>query len=579
MKIHYLFLYIFIFLVLCGGCVQVEGLQSSTSGSAIAVSQSQLDESDPECSYFYFLWGRYAELTAHFDEALEAYEKALICDQQADYIARKLPIILLRLNREDEAVARLKEFIQKNPKETGFRMLLAKVLIRRKLYEEAISQYRTIHRQHPDETQALLLLSELYISRRQLEAARGVLQQVLSVSSSNYPAQVLLARIFVEQKQVEKALAYYNKALALNWSAELEMELGELYLQNKRFPRAEKIYKTILAREPGNEEAGIALVHAYLLQGKENNALAELGRLKTLSENPERMELSIARIYARRKQYDKAADILREILTREDLSMAHYLLGIILFQQKKYEDAIVQLRQIPRSAAEYADSLFLRVRLLRVLKRSGDAVAILEQALIKDNEVSNADLYVLLATLYQQQGKNGLCEKTFDRALLMYPENDSLLYEYGLFLDQAGEQQRAMEVMRKVIKLQPEHAAALNYVGYTWADHQAHLDKALEYIRRAVELKPENGFIRDSLGWVYYRLGRFEQAQQELEKATRLSSDDPSILDHLGDVYLQLGKQEKALRSFRKALKKFTEDRDKTRVQKKIRIIEEQEAR
>jgi len=268
MKVHYLFFYSFIVLILLGGCVQVEGQQSSTPGPAIAVSQSRLDESDPECSYFYFLWGRYAELTAHFDEALEAYEKALICDQQADYIARKLPIILLRLNREDEAVARLKEFIRKNPKEIGLRMLLAKVLIRRNLYEEAISQYRTIHRQHPNETRALLLLSELYISRRQLEAAREVLQQVLSVSSSNYPAHVLLARIFVEQKQVEKALVYYNKALAFNWSAELEMELGELYLQNKKFSRAEKIYKKLLAREPGNEEAGIALVHAYLLQGR-----------------------------------------------------------------------------------------------------------------------------------------------------------------------------------------------------------------------------------------------------------------------------------------------------------------------
>ncbi len=576
MKIRCAVFYLFVSFSLLGGCAQIEAPQSSAPDSSTAVTESIVDETDPECSYFYFLWGRYAELTAHFDEALEAYEKALICDQQADYIARKLPIIFLRLNRDDEAIARLREYIEKHPAETGVRMLLAKVFIRHKSYDEAISQYRTIHRQQPDETQALLLLSELYLSRRQLEAAREVLQQVLAVAPENYPAHVLLARIFVEKKQAEKALVHYHKALALNWSSGLEMEIGELYLQKKKFARAEALYKKVIALEPDNEEAGIALVHAYLLQRKEKEALSELGRLKIISDNPERMELSIARIYARRKQYGKAANILREILIRENLPRARYLLGIISFQLEKYEDALFQLQQIPRSAEEYEDSIFLRVRLLRVLKRSDEAIVVLEQALTKSNEVHNADLYVLLASLYQQQGKRALSEKTFDRALALYPNNDSLLYEYGLFLDQAGEQQKAMSTMQKVIKLQPRHAAALNYVGYTWADRQEHLDKALEYIRRAVELKPKNGYIRDSLGWVYYRLGRLEQAQKELEKASRLSSDDPSILDHLGDVYLEMGQQEKALKSYRKALKKYTEDQDKARVQKKIRIIEAQ---
>jgi tetratricopeptide (TPR) repeat protein len=568
-----------VFLLFFGGCAQVKAPHTSASAPTIAVSEFALDETDPECSYFYFLWGRYAELTSHFNEALEAYEKALICDQQADYIARKLPLILLRLHREGEAITRLKEYLEKHPRETGARMLLAKILIHRKSYDEAIEEYRTIHRQEPEETRSLLLLSELYLSRRQLKAAGDALQEVLVVSPDNYPAHVLLARIFVEKNQIGKAFAQYHKALTLNWSAELEMEIGELYLQKKKFARAEALYKKIISREPNNEEAGIALVHTYLLQKKEKNALAELNRLKTISSNPEQMELSIARIYARRKQYGKAADILREILLRENLPKAHYLLGIISFQLKKYEDALFQLQQIPDSAEEYEDSLFLRVRLLRVLKRSDDAIAVLEQALAQGNKIRNADLYVLLATLYQERGEDTLGEKIFDRVLAMYPKNDGLLYEYGLFLDQTGKRQRAMKVMKKVITLAPEHAAALNYVGYTWADHKEHLDQALAYIMRAVKLKPKNGYIRDSLGWVYYRLGRFDRAQKELVQAARLSADDPAILDHLGDVYLELGRQDKAVQSYRKALKKYTEDQDKARVQKKIWIIEKQQSK
>ena len=106
-----------------------------------------------------------------------------------------------------------------------------------------------------------------------------------------------------------------------------------------------------------------------------------------------------------------------------------------------------------------------------------------------------------------------------------------------------------------------------------------HLDKALEYIKRAVALKPENGYIRDSLGWVYYRLGHLDLAQQELEQAIILSPDDPAIFDHLGDVYLESGQLQKALQVYRKALGHFTEEQDKARVREKIRIVEEQEFR
>ncbi len=531
------------------------------------VVELQVEEADLECSYFYFLWGRYAELTAQLNEALEAYEKALICDPETDYIAQKIPILLLRLDRVDEAKEHLQAYLLKHPQESGVRMLLAKILIRQKSYDAAIEQYQIVHRQHPEEVRALLLLSELHLARQQFDAAREVLQQVVAISEDAYPAHVLLA-----------ALQHYRKALAINWSSELELEIGELYLQNKEYAKAEEVYRQIIDRESDNEEAAIALVHAYLLQEKEDDALTTLNRLKITSENPERVELTIAKIYARRQQYSKAADILRGILLRENLSQARYLLAIIEFQLKEYEEALLQLQQIPRNAEDYEKSVFLQVRLLRVLERPDEAINILEEAL-NDREVSNVDMYVLLATLYQMQGKESLSEATFNRALSIYPDNDNLLYEFGLFLDQTGEQQRAMSVMQKLITRQPEHAAALNYIGYTWADRKEHLDKALEYIKRAVTLKPENGYIRDSLGWVYYRLGDLEQAERELEEAIRLSPDDPAIYDHLGDVYLESGQLQKALQTYRKALELSIEEPDKARIQEKIRIVEEQESK
>ena len=567
------------------GCALNRGISppassaSTVSPAPASVSQSTpapTDEPDTECSYFYFLWGRYAELTSHFDEALEAYEKALICDQQADYIIRKLPLIYLRLHRDKEAIAELQHYLDLHPDENGARLLLAKIFIHQHAFDKAIEQFQFIHRHNPEEIQSLLLLSELYIARRQPDQAVEILRQVLTITPESYPAHVLLARLFAGKGEVDKALKQYRKALSLDQSTELEMELGDFYLQQKWYGKAARLYKKIVVREPDNEEAGMALVHVYLVQKKEKKALAELERLKNISYDLGKIELTIARIYARQSRYEKAAEILRRLVMRENLPKARYMLGILLFQLKKYEEALGQLQQIPVDAKDYEDALFLRVRLLRVLQRPDEAVAVLEKALTRNSDIHNADLYALLARLYQVQGKTDLGKKTFDRILPLYPKDERLLYEYGLFLDQAGDRKKAMTVMQKVISLRPEHAAALNYVGYTWAEHRQHLDKALTYIRRAVKLKPKNGYIRDSLGWVYFRLGRLQEARRELLKAAKLAADDPAILDHLGDVYLESGQQKKALQAYRRALEKYTENRDKVGVEKKIRLLEEQ---
>ena len=99
----------------------------------------------------------------------------------------------------------------------------------------------------------------------------------------------------------------------------------------------------------------------------------------------------------------------------------------------------------------------------------------------------------------------------------------------------------------------------------------------MDYIQRAIELKPDNGYIRDSLGWIYYRLGKIEQAIKELETAARLSPNDAAILEHLGDVYLESGRVREALQTYKKAVKFSNEDeQEKKRILEKIRILDKQ---
>jgi Flp pilus assembly protein TadD len=83
----------------------------------------------------------------------------------------------------------------------------------------------------------------------------------------------------------------------------------------------------------------------------------------------------------------------------------------------------------------------------------------------------------------------------------------------------------------------------MNYLGYSWVDKNMNLEEALEMIQRAVELRPSDGYIVDSLGWAYYKLGRFEDAVRELERAVSLRPEDPVLNDHLGDAYWRVGRR------------------------------------
>jgi Tfp pilus assembly protein PilF len=121
--------------------------------------------------------------------------------------------------------------------------------------------------------------------------------------------------------------------------------------------------------------------------------------------------------------------------------------------------------------------------------------------------------------------------------------------------------------VRDVLRREPDNPAALNFLGYLWADHGRHLDQAVEMIARALAQDPDNGAFIDSLGWAYYRQGRLAEARVQLERAARLTHGDAVVLEHLGDVYNELRLNELAKEQYRLSL---AADPDNSRVQAKL---------
>jgi len=179
----------------------------------------------------------------------------------------------------------------------------------------------------------------------------------------------------------------------------------------------------------------------------------------------------------------------------------------------------------------------------------------------------------MLASLYEIKEQYLDAMDILKEGLTYDDRNTGLLYRLGIVLDKLKQNEECIEQMEIVIKINPKHADALNYIGYTYADKGIHLDRALELIEKAIQYKPNSGYIIDSLGWVYFRKGQYDKALKELEKAIELVPGDPTINEHLGDVYFKRKDYKKALEIYKKALS--LKNAKQERLDRKIKDVTE----
>ena len=531
--------------------------------------EQRVEANDMACAYFYFLWGKTAENNHRFDEALEAYEKALLCDEQSEYISRSLAILLVKLNRKEQAAQLLEQIISKDPQDTENRVLLAKLYASLGHHDEAVAMYQELLSIKEDHD-TLLMLGTLYAQNKEYDNAQKILTRLVELEGDSYLAHYYLARLYRELQYFDKASASYDTALGLNWSERLAFEIAEFYENRKETEKAIALYRRILDENDSNELIRTRLVNLYLSLDEDDKALAELQALKLQLPESHAVDITISRILLSQEKYDEAIELLNGTLEDfPELAAGNYLLGLAYFRKGEMEKAAKQLALIGPAANAYEDSILLQARILKDSDNLDGAIQLLKD-LIDDPAVRRPNFIILLATLYKDKEETDLGREVYKQGMELFPDNTNLLYSYGIYLEKIGDQEQAMVSMQKLLVLEPDNGAALNYVGYTWADKNVHLDRAYEYIRKAVELMPDDGYIRDSLGWVYFKMGDVDQAIVELNKALELVDSDPVIHEHLGEAYLHKGEEQKALSNYEKAYEMYEEEDKKAVVLEKV---------
>jgi tetratricopeptide (TPR) repeat protein len=182
---------------------------------------------------------------------------------------------------------------------------------------------------------------------------------------------------------------------------------------------------------------------------------------------------------------------------------------------------------------------------------------------------------VLLAAsqLYVDDRKYEEAEKLIKQGLEKMPDDENLQFQLGAVYERQEKYGAAEASFRKVLAKNPTHDGVLNYLGYMFADRGVRLEEALGYLRQAVELSPYNGAYLDSLGWVYFKLKQYDQAEIHLKQAVELIKDDPTILEHLGDLYRKLDRFGEAGLYYEKSVASSKEPEERKRVQNKLTSV------
>lgn len=215
---------------------------------------------------------------------------------------------------------------------------------------------------------------------------------------------------------------------------------------------------------------------------------------------------------------------------------------------ERFEEANAIYDSIPQSSLFYYSALVRSAENLRDLEQSDAAIKRLSNIVaLRPNDVT---AITALGDTLRFEKRYHEAGETYSKVLKITGGERlvdwRLFYVRGIAFERQKQWALAEMDFKRALDLYPDQPQVLNYLGYSWVDQGINLDEALDMIETAVSLRPNDGYIVDSLGWAYYRLGRYDDAVETLERAIRLTPSDPTISDHLGDAYWQVGRKREA---------------------------------
>jgi tetratricopeptide (TPR) repeat protein len=540
--------------------------EAKKTGEPTQPGISMLSESDPR---YHFMLGKWFMYSNKLEEAAVEFQKALSFDPLSDEIAFNLAVVKLKMGNVDDAKRLLTGIVQKEGFYPEVHELLGRVYSAINDYDNAIKEFEKSLEEEKENPELYFELATLYTEKQDYQKAIDTFNRLLKIVPDFYLAYYYLAKIEIQRNNINSAIDYLKKSIEADkrfisgW-----IELGELYERNNKIDEAIDVYKQALEIVP--DDISVHEKLAYLYAGKDDikKAIKEFKNVVSLDSANLDYHLKLGIMYLEDKEYTTALDEFNLILISiPDSPVANYYMGLTYTEMAQYDKSREYLSKIKPESELYIESI---IRIGFSYKKEGKMDDAINYVMSKINEgIKAPEFFRFTVALLQEARRYDEAINVANMGIFNFADSIELYYQLAFVYDEMENYDKAIEQMEKILKINPDHPDALNYIGYTWADRGINLEEAEEKIKKALTFKPEDGFIVDSLAWVHYQKGLYKQALKELEKALKLAGDDPIILEHLGDVHLKLNNKLLAIESYKKALTLDMREKDRIRIKKK----------
>ncbi|HZU31800.1 MAG TPA: tetratricopeptide repeat protein [Candidatus Angelobacter sp.] len=523
------------------------------------------------------------------------------------------------------AIEQYEAIIKIEPKNPDNHLLLGRLYYLNKDLSKAENEFKTAMDLDPSSEEAITNLAYLYNDEGDNKKATDVLN---AVPDDKRTAKIYsaLGTTYEQQKEYKKAIDSFRKALAIDKeNLDAMRGLAQNLANDNQIEAALEEYRLIQDADPQDATAALRVAEIYRRMGKFDLAMDNLKKAGALVQDSLEIPYNEALILEAQGKYDEAGQVMQKLLATHPLppdaragdkanralflerlgniyrEAGRPLLSLETFRKiidlggeetsRGYQDVIDAYREqkqwaeATKTAQEAVKKLpndkSLKLALAQQLADTGKTEESIQIAkTVQKENPEDRDTYIMLSQIYMHLKRWKDAESAIAQAekLATRPEEkEYVLFLTGDLYERQKKYEQAEQAFRQVLQQNPSNSMALNYLGYMLADRNSHLEEALTLVKKALDLDPQNYNYIDSLGWIYFKLGNYDQAEENLRRAADKAPNDATVQDHLGELYARTNRfklaathWERALDEWNKSVPADVDQEDVSRVTKKL---------
>jgi tetratricopeptide (TPR) repeat protein len=507
-------------------------------------------------AYDHYFQGSLLDFQDEFEKALLQYYQALLYDSSSAQIHKAIARDQIRLQNFESALIHLEKSHSLNSQDRETLNYLAEVHYNLNHFQKSIDYYNQLLQIDPYNSSVQNNLIFLYSHLKMEDDLLNFYKKMMAYYPNDNKFAVQYALSNIKQRNIPEAQKILEEVVRED-STQINalMVLGNLYEVQKDTAQAVKTYKNILSLDPQNEDV---LNRIYrILRSQGNWEEIENVYNSILESQPEntQVRLILAETYYFQEKNEAARSVLEPVLSDDTYRFAAFeLLGRIAFDREDFEQAEKYFTSLTEETPQNRFSWLFLAIIYNRQNQFQQSLTVLERSLnIHQNDV---DLLAMYGSTLSQVGRDREAIPPLEKALALNRENTATITSIAAVYDKLEMWDKSDSLYEEILQKNPRNALLLNNYSYSLAQRNLQLERALEMVDMALQVEPDNGAYLDTKGWIYYKMGRYEEARQYIQKALDSREDSAEVLEHMGDIYYQLGKLEEAKNYWERALEK-----------------------